>query len=81
MQHHKPAYGVLPEQAVVFGTNLEEEVQVPAGLPIMNRPKVLGMAARRRITGLHFVCLTIGSRGDVQPYISLGRELLKDGNK
>lgn len=26
------------------------------------------------------VCLTIGSRGDVQPYISLGLELMKDGH-
>lgn len=28
-----------------------------------------------------FVCLTIGSRGDVQPYIALGLELKKDGHK
>ena len=29
----------------------------------------------------HFVCLTIGSRGDVQPYIALGRGLQKEGHK
>ncbi|KAI0004465.1 hypothetical protein BJV74DRAFT_807446 [Russula compacta] len=29
----------------------------------------------------HFVCLTIGSRGDVQPYIALGRRLQKEGHK
>jgi sterol 3beta-glucosyltransferase len=28
-----------------------------------------------------FACLTIGSRGDVQPYIALGVRLLKDGHK
>ncbi|OXC68989.1 hypothetical protein AYX13_02600 [Cryptococcus neoformans] len=28
-----------------------------------------------------FVCLTIGSRGDVQPYIALGLGLKKDGHK
>lgn len=28
-----------------------------------------------------FVCLTIGSRGDVQPYIALGLQLKKDGHK
>jgi len=29
----------------------------------------------------HFVCLTIGSRGDVQPYIALGMGLQKEGHK
>lgn len=29
----------------------------------------------------HFACLTIGSRGDVQPYIALGRGLQKEGHK
>jgi UDP:flavonoid glycosyltransferase YjiC (YdhE family) len=29
---------------------------------------------------LHFTCLTIGSRGDVQPYIALCKELQKDGH-
>ncbi|KAI0061655.1 UDP-Glycosyltransferase/glycogen phosphorylase [Artomyces pyxidatus] len=29
----------------------------------------------------HFVCLTIGSRGDVQPYIALGLGLQKEGHK
>ncbi|OAL01443.1 sterol 3-beta-glucosyltransferase [Phaeosphaeriaceae sp. SRC1lsM3a] len=30
---------------------------------------------------LVIVCLTIGSRGDVQPYISLCKELIKEGHK
>ncbi|KAF2000541.1 glycosyltransferase family 1 protein [Amniculicola lignicola CBS 123094] len=30
---------------------------------------------------LFIVCLTIGSRGDVQPYIALCKELMKDGHK
>lgn len=29
---------------------------------------------------LHITCLTIGSRGDVQPYIALGRGLLAEGH-
>ncbi len=29
----------------------------------------------------HFMCLTIGSRGDVQPYIALGKGLQKEGHK
>jgi sterol 3beta-glucosyltransferase len=30
---------------------------------------------------LHFVCLTIGSRGDVQPYIALALGLKKEGHR
>ncbi|KAF4617533.1 hypothetical protein D9613_005915 [Agrocybe pediades] len=30
---------------------------------------------------MHFVCLSIGSRGDVQPYIALGLGLKKEGHK
>lgn len=30
---------------------------------------------------LHITCLTIGSRGDVQPYIALCKGLLKEGHK
>ncbi|KAH9824138.1 family 1 glycosyltransferase [Melampsora americana] len=30
---------------------------------------------------LHITCLTIGSRGDVQPYIALCNELAKDGHR
>ncbi|KAJ7459825.1 glycosyltransferase family 1 protein [Mycena latifolia] len=33
-----------------------------------------------RRTPKHFVCLTIGSRGDVQPYIALGLGLMKEGH-
>ena len=33
------------------------------------------------IPAKHFVCLTIGSRGDVQPYIALGKALQKEGHK
>lgn len=30
---------------------------------------------------MHITCLTIGSRGDVQPYIALCKRLMKDGHK
>lgn len=33
-----------------------------------------------RMTPRHFTCLTIGSRGDVQPYIALGLRLKQDGH-
>jgi hypothetical protein len=37
--------------------------------------------ARHRLTPRTFACLTIGSRGDIQPYIALGLRLMKDGHK
>lgn len=30
---------------------------------------------------MHITCLTIGSRGDVQPYIALCKQLIKDGHQ
>ena len=44
---------------------------------IANRPETSGVTLSPR----HFACLTIGSRGDVQPYIALGLRLKKDGHK
>ncbi|KAK4704988.1 hypothetical protein P7C70_g1228, partial [Phenoliferia sp. Uapishka_3] len=69
------------DRQVVLGQPMEENVSIPAGLAASQMPKVLGTVGTKQITGLHFVCLTIGSRGDVQPYIALGRELMKDGNR
>jgi sterol 3beta-glucosyltransferase len=47
---------------------LPKAVNVPEGI-------LLSMPSK------HFVCLTIGSRGDVQPYIALGRGLQKEGHR
>jgi sterol 3beta-glucosyltransferase len=47
---------------------LPKAINVPEGI-------LLSMPSK------HFVCLTIGSRGDVQPYIALGRGLQKEGHK
>ncbi|ODN87445.1 hypothetical protein L198_07072 [Cryptococcus wingfieldii CBS 7118] len=43
---------------------------------VANRPPGLTSIKPRT-----FTCLTIGSRGDVQPYIALGLRLMKDGHK
>ncbi|RDB18077.1 Sterol 3-beta-glucosyltransferase [Hypsizygus marmoreus] len=45
-------------------------------------PKVINLPREvlARMAPLHFVCLTIGSRGDVQPYIALGLALKKEGH-
>lgn len=68
-------------QQNIFGQDLEETVEVPAGMKKIAMPALLGAVGRRKITGQHFVCLTIGSRGDVQPYIALGIQLMQDGNR
>ncbi|KAH9480450.1 Sterol 3-beta-glucosyltransferase [Psilocybe cubensis] len=62
------------------------EAAAHSTLPRMDRlnqiPKVLNFPREVLITEkyLHFVCLTIGSRGDVQPYIALGVRLIKEGH-
>ncbi|KAI0689542.1 hypothetical protein BC835DRAFT_1282708 [Cytidiella melzeri] len=49
---------------------------------ILKFPKAVNLPPGMDLTALprHFVCLTIGSRGDVQPYIALGLRLKKDGH-
>lgn len=46
-------------------------------------PKVINIPRELLVTkkSLHFVCLTIGSRGDIQPYIALGLELMNLGHR
>lgn len=65
----------------ILGQDLEEHVNITPGAKKFSMPPLLGSIGGRKLTGLKFVCLTIGSRGDVQPYVALGRELIKDGNE
>jgi sterol 3beta-glucosyltransferase len=44
---------------------------------IANKP----WRATSMLTPRTFTCLTIGSRGDVQPYIALGLRLKRDGHR
>lgn len=48
-------------------SKLPKTINVPRETLVLSDPK-------------HFVCLTIGSRGDVQPYIALGLGLQKEGH-
>lgn len=59
--------GIDPSNVLRF----PRAVNLPAGLDIQALP-----APSR-----HFVCLTIGSRGDVQPYIALGKRLKSVGHR
>lgn len=65
--------------------SLAAAVAVGCEIPHSSRnelPKVINFPKEFLMTNksLHFVCLTIGSRGDVQPYIALGLGLLKEGH-
>ncbi|KAJ4482174.1 glycosyltransferase family 1 protein [Lentinula aciculospora] len=50
---------------------------------ILSLPKVINLESNILISrpSMHFVCLTIGSRGDVQPYIALGVGLKKEHHR
>ncbi|KAK4053271.1 hypothetical protein OIO90_004045 [Microbotryomycetes sp. JL221] len=78
----KPAFGVTSDKAYILGQSVEEDFAVTGVTKMLPLPVLVGSSGtRRKVTGMHFVCLTIGSRGDVQPYIALGIELKKDGNR
>ncbi|KAG8688081.1 hypothetical protein FRC11_006092 [Ceratobasidium sp. 423] len=57
-------------------------VQIPPGL-VSRFPKPINVPPNTmlHIPPKHFVCLTIGSRGDVQPYIALARGLMAEGHR
>ncbi|KAF8208904.1 hypothetical protein K438DRAFT_1917258 [Mycena galopus ATCC 62051] len=61
------------QASVAHGASREVAAQLPKAI---NLPREL--LVRRE--SMHFVCLTIGSRGDVQPYIALGLGLMKEGH-
>ena len=66
--------------------SLNAAVTAAAELPVnfqRRLPKVVNLPREILVarSSLHFVCLTIGSRGDVQPYIALGLGLKKEGHR
>lgn len=61
----------------------EDKLSLAAGLqvPIVLEDSPFIKTEIRPNTSYHFVLLTIGSRGDVQPYIALGKGLIEEGHK
>ncbi|KAJ1305985.1 hypothetical protein OPQ81_010700 [Rhizoctonia solani] len=57
-------------------------VHIPPAL-VSRFPKPINLppSTMVHIPPKHFVCLTIGSRGDVQPYIALARGLMAEGHR
>jgi len=62
--------------ATAVRANLPMDVRLRLPKAINIPPEVIG-----RRPPLHFVCLTIGSRGDVQPYIALGLGLIQHNHR
>jgi sterol 3beta-glucosyltransferase len=75
------------DNSMVLGEDINETVAADTpGIQTDHRqvdlPIILNVKSNRaEMRPRHFVCMTIGSRGDVQPYIVLGRELMKDGHR
>lgn len=71
------------EPAALFG---DEGLNVPLDATTDDLPAVMFTSASSTFLTfkprqpLHFTCLTIGSRGDVQPYISLAKGLMAEGH-
>ncbi|KAA1114418.1 Sterol 3-beta-glucosyltransferase [Puccinia graminis f. sp. tritici] len=59
----------------------EEEEEDGASLPIMFESSSSSFLTFKPKSKLHITCLTIGSRGDVQPYIALCQKLQLDGHR
>ncbi|KAJ7069825.1 glycosyltransferase family 1 protein [Mycena amicta] len=60
-------FAAVQEAGVPPTLKLPKAINIPGQFLVKSKPK-------------HFVCLTIGSRGDVQPYIALGLGLMKEGH-
>ncbi|GAN03492.1 glycosyltransferase family 1 protein [Mucor ambiguus] len=52
-----------------------------ASLPVLSRQQTEAIAYKKPEKSLHFTCITIGTRGDVQPYIALCKGLMKEGHR
>lgn len=63
----------------MFENKLTDEVGI--NVPIIVEEHPLQKTEFKPVKKYRFTLLTIGSRGDVQPYISLGKALLKEGHK
>lgn len=61
--------------------NLTRVVPKNSNLPFFSRMSSEGIVYKKPEKPLHFTCITIGTRGDVQPYIALCKGLMKEGHR
>ncbi|KAE8210793.1 hypothetical protein CF327_g5378 [Tilletia walkeri] len=72
----------MARQAIaLMETGPDEEIRVDPRV-INALPKMINLPGElQKVPPMNIFCLTIGSRGDVQPYISLGKALQKHGHR
>ncbi|KIW88993.1 uncharacterized protein Z519_10477 [Cladophialophora bantiana CBS 173.52] len=69
---------VLPDTAEAIYSHKDEE---PVGPVLFDDPRASIINLSKPSVPLRITCLTIGSRGDVQPYIALCKGLLSEGHR
>ncbi|KIW74697.1 hypothetical protein Z517_11467 [Fonsecaea pedrosoi CBS 271.37] len=69
---------VLPDTAEAIYSHKDEE---PSGPVLFDDPRSSIINLSKPSDSLRITCLTIGSRGDVQPYIALCKGLLAEGHR
>ncbi|KAK0546158.1 hypothetical protein OC845_004725 [Tilletia horrida] len=80
-RHNRELSDMAAEASRMLSQGPDEEVILDSAV-INYVPKVINASADafRKVTPMKVFCLTIGSRGDVQPYISLGKALQAHGH-
>ncbi|KAI9486331.1 MAG: UDP-Glycosyltransferase/glycogen phosphorylase [Benjaminiella poitrasii] len=61
--------------------NVNRVIPEDASLPVLSRIPTKAIIYKKPEKSLHFTCITIGTRGDVQPYIALCKGLMKEGHQ
>ncbi|OAP58917.1 hypothetical protein AYL99_06214 [Fonsecaea erecta] len=69
---------VLPDTVEAIYSHKDEESSGPV---LFDDPRASIINLTKPTTSLRITCLTIGSRGDVQPYIALCKGLLAEGHR
>lgn len=79
-QSNEPQSGGLSSAKVrMYENKMIDEIGIDIPIIVEDHPYV--KTEMKPAKTFRFTFLTIGSRGDVQPYIALGKALLKDGHK
>ncbi|BFZ56352.1 Sterol 3-beta-glucosyltransferase [Savitreella phatthalungensis] len=85
-KQHAAEHESIEQACEAFGSTLQSDSMPPLE-SVVNVPPIIfdspsaSMVAFKPRKQLHITCLTIGSRGDVQPYVALCKGLIKDGQK
>ncbi|CAG8600636.1 7585_t:CDS:10 [Funneliformis caledonium] len=69
------------KQAIIKDQLLWQQWSEVSPTPKASNFGEIGASVSKIDKPLHITCLTIGSRGDVQPYIALAKGLMKEGHK